>query len=113
MSIQSKIVEGVVYLSISGDLLGENTGIELVDRINEYVNNSESKKFILDMSETRYVNSQGLGVLITSYTRVKNNGGVFVLLKPSEPVKKLLTITKLDSVFQIFNSLSEAELALK
>jgi anti-sigma B factor antagonist len=113
MSIQSKNINDLVYLSVSGDLLGENTGIELVDKINEYLNDIKNKKFVLDMSEARYVNSQGLGVLITSYTRVKNHGGAFVLVNPSEPIKKLLTITKLDSVFQIFNSLSEAETALK
>jgi anti-sigma B factor antagonist len=112
MSVNSKVVNGIVHVSLTGDLLGENTGIELVDLINEKLNSDKLYKYILDMSEARYINSQGLGVLITSYTKVKNNDGSFVLLNPSEPIKKLLSITKLDSVFQVYNSISEAEAAL-
>ena len=87
--------------------------LKIGDLINVNLNSNKHKKFILDLSEARYINSQGIGVLITSYTKVKNKGGMLVLFNPSEQIRKLLSITKLDSVFQIYNSLNEAEAALK
>lgn len=113
MSVQGKLINDVVHVALSGDLLGENTGLELVDLINVNLNSNKHTKFILDLSDARYINSQGIGVLITSYTKVKNKGGMLVLFNPSEQIKKLLSITKLDSVFQVYNSLNEAEAALK
>ncbi|MFN8437559.1 MAG: STAS domain-containing protein [Cytophagales bacterium] len=112
MSSNIQVVGDIVVIKVSGDLLGEDAGLDLYNSINVYNTNQSYKKFILDLSEARYINSQGLGVLITSYTHVKNKEGVLVLLNPNESVKKLLNITKLNSVFQIFNSLNEAETAL-
>ena len=64
---------------------------------------------IVDMENVRYMNSSGIGVLITILTKVKNKNGQMVLVKPSVQIVKLLEITKLDSVFTIVNSKSEAE----
>jgi anti-sigma B factor antagonist len=59
------------------------------------------------------MNSSGLGVLITVLTKLRNKGGEVVLLNPSEQVKKLLLITKLNNIFNIFDSKEEAEAFLK
>lgn len=97
----------ILKLVFDGDLIGENNGPELV----ELVNNSLSKgiKFcLIDISKVRYINSSGIGVLITILTKFRNKGGELYLIQPSEHVKKLLIITKLQAIFNIVTSEEEA-----
>ncbi len=101
------IEENVVVIKLTGDLLGEKTGPELVGFINDQI----SRKIInavIDISEVRYINSSGIGVLITILTKFRNKGGEVVLVNPSEHVKKLLVITKLNAIFSIVESKEEA-----
>ncbi|MFN7791032.1 MAG: STAS domain-containing protein, partial [Cyclobacteriaceae bacterium] len=74
------------------------------------VNNAMSHKAltcIIDISELRYINSSGIGVLITILTKFRNKGGEVYLMNPSESVKKLLLITKLNAIFQVVKSEQE------
>jgi anti-sigma B factor antagonist len=63
---------------------------------------------VIDITKLRYINSSGIGVLITILTKFRNKGGEVYLMKPSESVKKLLIITKLNSIFQIIESEEES-----
>ena len=62
---------------------------------------------IIDISGLRYINSTGIGVLITVLTKFRNKGGEVYLMKPSESVQKLLVITKLNAIFQIIQTEEE------
>jgi len=94
-------------LVFNGDLIGENNGPELVELINDAI--SEGSKYcLIDISEVRYINSSGIGVLITFLTKFRNKNGELFLIKPSEHVKKLLIITKLQAIFNIVESEEEA-----
>ena len=66
-----------------------------------------------DISNVRYINSSGIGVLITILTKFRNKGGEVVLIKPSEQVKKLLIITKLNAIFNVVEKKEEAIERLK
>jgi anti-sigma B factor antagonist len=57
----------------------------------------------------RYISSSGLGLLITLLTKMKNAGGELLLTAPSEHVKKLLLITKLNGIFKVFDSIDELD----
>lgn len=95
-------------LDFTGDLIGEANGPALI----ELVNNSLSrgvKYCLIDISDIRYINSSGIGVLITILTKFRNKGGDLFLIKPSEHVKKLLIITKLEAIFNIVDSEEEAQ----
>jgi anti-sigma B factor antagonist len=99
--------DGVLIIHFNGDLIGENHGSELIALVNDKLN-EEVIHCAVDISEVRYINSSGIGVLITILTKFRNRGGEVVLIKPSETVKKLLLITKLNSIFQIVSSQAEA-----
>lgn len=75
----------------------------ITDHINQKILNC-----IVDISDVRYINSSGIGVLITILTKFRNKGGEVWLVKPSENVKKLLIITKLNAIFNIAESEEEA-----
>ncbi|WP_258105163.1 STAS domain-containing protein [Marinoscillum sp. MHG1-6] len=107
MKYSHAIDQGILKLVFSGDLIGENNGPDLVELINDTLNN-DVKDCIINISDVRYINSSGIGVLITILTKFRNKSGDLYLINPSEHVKKLLIITKLQAIFNIVDSEQEA-----
>lgn len=107
MNFKEEVKEGIIHLKLEGDLIGENNGPGILEAINDQVNKGHTKA-VIDISEVRYMNSSGIGVLITVLTKLRNKGGEVVLQNPSEQVKKLLVITKLNNIFNVFDSEGEA-----
>lgn len=95
-------------LNLSGDLIGDEVGPKLVEFVSDAVND-DVKSFIVDLSDIRYISSSGIGLLITMLTKMRNAGGEVYLCSPSEHVKKLLIITKLNNIFTVFESIEEAK----
>lgn len=91
------------YLFIKGDLIGDETGPKLVEVVSDAILDG-AKTFVVDLSEVRYISSSGIGLLITMLTKMRNVGGEVYLTSPSEHVKKLLIITKLNNIFTVFDS---------
>ena len=107
MKYTHELKDEVLVMRLSGDLIGEDSGMQLVDLANEFLGKN-IKKCVIDISELRYINSSGIGVLITILTKFRNKSGEVFLLKPSENVQKLLIITKLNAIFQIAQTEEEA-----
>ena len=95
-------------INFEGDLIGEENGPEIIESVNDTLSNNIIKCAV-DISEVRYINSSGIGVLITILTKFRNKGGEVVIVNPSEHVKKLLAITKLNAIFSIVDSIAEAK----
>jgi anti-sigma B factor antagonist len=110
MNFAQEIIGNTLILRVSGDLIGEDNGSQLVGAVNDAVSH-KLLTCIIDISELRYINSSGIGVLITILTKFRNKGGEVYLMNPSESVKKLLVITKLNAIFQVIKS--EEEIAAK
>lgn len=106
MNFAQEIKSNALILRISGDLIGEDAGTQLVGAVNDAVGH-EVLTCIIDISGLRYINSSGIGVLITILTKFRNKGGEVYLMNPSESVKKLLAITKLNAIFQVIQSVEE------
>jgi anti-sigma B factor antagonist len=98
---------GILELRFSGDLIGENHGPELVSVAGSAIEKG-IKNCVIDLSQVRYINSSGIGVLITLLTKFRNKDGEVVLIQPSENVHKLLVITKLTKIFKISKNKEEA-----
>ncbi|MCG8310569.1 MAG: STAS domain-containing protein [Cytophagales bacterium] len=107
MEYSHEIENNILVLRLSGDLIGENHGPELVSVINDAINDNIIFCAI-DIQNVRYINSSGIGVLITMLTKFRNKGGEVVLIKPSDSVEKLLLITKLNSIFTTAPTLEHA-----
>jgi anti-sigma B factor antagonist len=106
MNFVQEVKGEILILRISGDLIGEDNGTQLLSAVNDAVSH-KIVICIIDISELRYINSSGIGVLITVLTKFRNKGGEVYLQNPSESVKKLLVITKLNAIFQIIKSEDE------
>jgi anti-sigma B factor antagonist len=62
-----------------------------------------NKKIVLNLGEVTYIDSSGIGELVSAFTSVSNNGGALKLLNLTKRVQDLLQITKLYTVFEVFN----------
>jgi anti-sigma B factor antagonist len=112
MTFKSSEDNGVLLLKIEGNLIGEEVGSGLLDSANDAINNGTALCAI-DIGAVKYINSSGIGVLITLLTKFRNQEGEVVIVNPSEHVKKLLIITKLTAIFKIADTVEQAIQELK
>ena len=107
MQIEERAVGDVKVLDVKGRVtLGE--GDELLrDKINSLLNQG-FKKFILNLADVPYIDSAGLGEIVRTYTTVNRQGGSLKLLSLTKRIADLLSITKLLTVFETFDSETEA-----
>jgi anti-sigma B factor antagonist len=106
MNFKHEIINNKLVLRLSGDLIGEDNGASVIEVVADAIQ-KKVMTCIVDISGLRYINSSGIGVLITILTKFRNKGGEVYLMKPSESVQKLLVITKLNAIFQIIQSEEE------
>lgn len=112
MKLVHQIKQECLLLVLNGDLIGENSGAEILEIVSDAMNDN-IRAIAVDLGSVRYMNSSGLGVMITLLTKVKNKGGEVVMVNPSDQIKKILQITKLSDVFKSFDTEAEAIKALK
>jgi len=100
MTLATREVNGVTIVDLSGKItLGEG-GVTLREEVRKLLANG-SKKIVLNLGEVNYIDSSGLGELVSAYTAVKNAGGELKLLNLTSKVRDLLVITKLVTVFDV------------
>jgi anti-sigma B factor antagonist len=93
-------VNGVTVLDLSGRItLGEGS-VQLRDAIRGLISKGQ-KKILLNMAEVNYIDSSGLGELVSAFTSAKNQQAEVKLLKLTKKVHDLLQLTKLYTVFDI------------
>jgi len=106
VKISTRKVDGVMVVDISGRIvLGE--GGSLRETINAVLFSGE-KKLLLNLAEVNYIDSTGLGELISAHTSVQKDGGQIQFLKLTNKVRDLLQITKLYTVLNIKDDEAEA-----
>jgi anti-sigma B factor antagonist len=95
----------VLVVDVDGQLIVGNRQ-ELKTRILEELENG-SRKFLVDFSSTAYIDSSGLGVLVSLSKKVREQGGELRLSSLNPDLKTLFELTKLDSLFRIHASRQE------
>jgi anti-sigma B factor antagonist len=100
VKLNTRQVGDVTVVDVAGRItLGEGSSA-LRDTLREMVGKGQ-KKVLLNMSEVSYIDSSGIGELVSGFTTVTNAGGQLKLLNLTKRVKDLLQITKLYTVFDI------------
>ncbi|MGA2260377.1 MAG: STAS domain-containing protein [Acidobacteriota bacterium] len=103
MKIETRTVGDIQLLDCSGKItLGEGT-MAIRNTVRELLKNG-SKKIVLNLSDVNYIDSSGIGELVSSFTTVTNQGGQLKLLNLTKKIHELLAITKLLTVFQTFDN---------
>ena len=107
MQIAERKNGDVVLLDLKGKItLGEGDEL-LKDKVNSLVNQGH-RKIVLNLAEVPYIDSAGLGEIVRTYTTVSRQGGRLKLLGLTKRITDLLSITKLLTVFETFDSEDEA-----
>jgi len=107
MQIDERAVGDVIVLDLRGKItLGEGDEL-LKDKVNSLVNQGH-KKIVLNLADVPYIDSAGLGEVVRTYTTVSRQGGSLKLLNLTKRITDLLSITKLLTVFETFDSENEA-----
>jgi len=100
MKASNRQVDGVTIVDLSGRItLGEGS-VVLRDTIRDLVSKG-NKKILLNLGDVTYIDSSGIGELVSAFTTVRNQNGELKLLKLTKKVHDLLQITKLYTVFDI------------
>lgn len=107
MKLTDRIENEIVILEPKGKIMGGPDASLLNDKIHEYIENNRNK-VVVDLAKVEWMNSTGLGILISGYTRLRNHEGVLKLANVTDKIQSLLTITKLVTVFETFDSVDEA-----
>ena len=114
MSFEFSIDEeaGFPVVCPEGSLIEKHQAEDLLEEINELLIEG-SNRIIIDLSKLNYLNSSGLGVILSILTRTSKAGGEVVISGVNDRLNNLIVITKLDAVFQFSKNRSEAAERLK
>lgn len=107
MEITERMENNVLVLTLNGDLMGGPDTENFRKCVDNAIKDNHSE-IVVDMGNVSWMNSSGLGMLISALTSLRSSNGDLKLANLSERVRRPLQITKLDSVFQQFDTVAKA-----
>jgi anti-sigma B factor antagonist len=107
MTINERKSGDVTILDVDGKILLGEGDVQLKRKIDELIERKETK-LVINLANVPYMDSGGLGEIVRSYTTVKRAGGELKLLNATKRISDLLTITKLITVFEVFETEPDA-----
>jgi anti-sigma B factor antagonist len=105
LTIKQRSASEVIILDLAGRLW--ILDLPLRDLMNGLLGENK-RHFVLNLAGVDYIDSSGLGQLISIWTSIRNKAGHMTVLNPTKRVQRLLDITRLDTVFEIFQTESDA-----
>ncbi len=112
MSIKTELKGDVTILHVKGKLMGGNETDECHLKVKDFIAEGH-KNIVVDLSKVAWVNSRGLGMLMTCFTSLKNANGNFKIAGATKKTKSLLMLTKLLTIFDCYDKLDEAVASFK
>jgi anti-sigma B factor antagonist len=106
LRMSTRTLEGALVVDCSGRLVFGEESASLRDVVKKLL--GESPKVVLNLHEINYIDSGGLGTLVSLYTTARNAGGAVKLCRLSQRVGDLLQITKLLTIFEVFDDEEKA-----
>jgi len=107
MKIKVSEKYGAVVVELKGNVMGGPEAQEFSDMLHKFLDEGK-KNVVIDLAGVKFMNSSGLGMLISGFTTIKNGGGALKLANATEKINSLLVITKLITIFENFDSVEEA-----
>jgi anti-sigma B factor antagonist len=107
MKIKTEQTEGVTVLFVREDRIDANNSEELKIEVRQLFENG-TKDLIIDLKEVLFIDSSGLGVLVSGYKNASTRHGSFKLSSLQAQVKSMFELTRLQRVFDIFMTVDDA-----
>ena len=94
-------------LTMQGNLIGKDDADDLLAQVQDQIDR-KCAKFLIDLKELDYINSVGLNLLINILTKARKQGGEVAIININGKIENLLLITKLNTVFNVFETEEQA-----
>jgi anti-sigma B factor antagonist len=107
VKIKERRRDGIAILDLSGKLMGGPDAEAFSEAVKTLMHEGVLN-FIVNLEKVKWVNSTGLGILISGYTTVKRAGGELKLMKVTERIENIFIVSKLSTVFHSFETEDEA-----
>jgi anti-sigma B factor antagonist len=112
LNINQRQAGDVNILDLSGKITIGEGSVQLREAVRKLLDEGK-KKILLNLGNVSYVDSSGIGELVSSYTTTSHNGGQLKIINLTKKIHDLLMITKLLTVFETYNSEEEAVSSFK
>jgi anti-sigma B factor antagonist len=107
MKIETRTINGVTVLDVSGKITLAEGSVDIRKSVRDLLDSGRNQ-ILLNLGDVKYIDSSGIGELVSSFTTVTNKGGKLKLLNLTLKIRELLAITKLLTVFECFDDEGEA-----
>jgi anti-sigma B factor antagonist len=107
MHVNSSEIENAVLIKLEGEMMLGQEADEFHEAIRKGIE-MHKDKIVIDLANVKFITSWGIGILIHGYTTATKAGRAFNLVSVPEKIKNTFRITKIDTIFQQFDSLGEA-----
>ena len=112
MPIIARVKDGIAVLRVSGNLMGGRKTGSLITKVKSYIE-KDIHWIIVDLGEVPWLNSNGIGTLVSCMMSCRNAGGDLVVSRAAKKVKSLLAITEVIKLLDAYPSIKEAKSALQ
>lgn len=106
MGIESYEKNGIFVVKICEERLDASTAPDFKNYVLDFVSKGKTR-ILLDLGKVDFIDSSGLGAIVTVLKRISGSGDLCIC-NPTEPVKNMFKLTRMERVFRIFNSEEEA-----
>jgi len=107
LKITQREVDNAVILDLNGKLTG-GPDADTFREVFKSLIDQDKKNIIVNLEKVSWINSTGLGILISGYTSVRRGGGDLVIMHASDRIESILYVTKLNLLFKAYESEDEA-----
>jgi anti-sigma B factor antagonist len=107
MKFSSYLKNDILVLELKGKIMGGPESLAFHEELKKAVAAGQ-RKVVLDLGDVEWMNSSGLGLLISALTTSRNSGGEMKLARATDKITSLLVITKLNSVFDTKSTVDDA-----
>ena len=106
LKLTTRTVQDILVLNCDGRIVFGEESAELRDNVKALI--AQNKQIVLNLGGVSYIDSGGLGTLVALYTTAHNSGGSIKLCNLTQRVGDLLQVTKLLTIFEVFETEEEA-----
>jgi anti-sigma B factor antagonist len=107
MKLNHREENGIMIIEPKGKIMGGPESTALHDLLHDLIDQGK-KNVVIDLGKVDWMNSTGLGLLISGLTTLRKSGGELKLANVTDKIQSLLTITKLVTIFKSYDSVDEA-----
>ena len=106
MKYNLKVEDGIVNIALNGNIMGGPGFEPFHDEIKARIEQGE-RKFLFDFGKVKWINSTGVGIMVTIHLTVKNAEGRMVVCRPNERVRGTYMISQVNQFFESFETVEE------